>query len=68
MKELNPTIDEKKFKYAIIDKMSQIVSGMKEIDIEDLINSMESQLRKIYEEQEKLKKGEGTSGFFDVQY
>ena len=64
LKELNPTIDEKKFKYAIIDKMSQIVSGMKEIDIEDLINSMESQLREIYEEQEKIKQGDGTSGFF----
>lgn len=68
LKELNPTIDEKKFKYAIIDKMSQIVSGMKEIDIEELINSMEQQLTEIYEEQEKLKQGDGTSGFFDVQY
>lgn len=68
LKELNPTIDEKKFKYAIIDKMSQFVSGVKEIDIEELINSMEQQLTEIYEEQEKLKQGDGTSGFFDVQY
>lgn len=68
LKEMNPAIDEKKFKYAIIDKMSKLVSGMKEIDIEELINSMERQLTDIYEEQEKLKNGAGTSGFFDVQY
>lgn len=66
LKELNPAIDDRNFRYQIMREMEMRVEGKKRFSVNKLVNDMKASIDNIYEENERVKNGDGTSGFFEV--
>ena len=66
LKELHPEIADSNYKYGILQEMASRVEGKKRFSIDKLIRDMESKITEIYEEQQGVANGDGTSGFFEI--
>ena len=69
LKELHPEVDERNYKYTILshmDKMIEQRKGKPYKSYKTFARAIENKLQQIYEEQESLLNGDGTSGFFEV--
>lgn len=66
LKELKPEVGEKNYKYTIIEKMLKRVQGKKWFNVDKLVEKMNAEIDKIYQEQQRLQNADGTSGFFEV--
>lgn len=66
LKEVHPEVANSNYKYNILKEMEKMVEGKKRFSIDKLVRDMERKLTEIYEEQEGVQNGFGTSGFFEV--
>lgn len=69
LKELHPEVDERNYKYTILahmDKMLEQRKGKSYKSYKTFARAIEKKLQQIYEENESVKNGDGTSGFFEV--
>lgn len=69
LKELHPEVDERNYKYTILSQMDKMIEqrkGKPYKSYKTFARAIEKKLQQIYEEQESLLNGDGTSGFFEV--
>lgn len=69
LKELHPEVDERNYKYTILahmDKMLEQRKGKPYKSYKTFARAIEKKLQQIYEENESVKNGDGTSGFFEI--
>lgn len=67
LKELHPEVAEKNYKYAVIDALTQEVSGKKWFNVDKAVLKIEKQLNDIYQSNESVRQANGTSGFFEIE-
>lgn len=66
LKEKHPEIADRNYKYGALDEMKKMVTGKKWFSVDKLVRDMDKKLDEIYEENQEIKSGVGTSGFFEV--
>ena len=66
LKELNPEIADKNFKYEVLEKLYNRTKGKKWFNVDKAVLAINAQITKIYEKNEKIKAGFGTSGFYEI--
>ena len=66
LKEKHPEIADRNYKYGALDEMKKMVTGKRWFSVDKLVRDMEEKLDEIYEENQEIKSGVGTSGFFEV--
>ena len=66
LKELHPEVADKNFKYAVIEQLTKEVSGKKWFNVDKAVMKIEKKLQELYQNNESIKNGNGTSGFFEV--
>ena len=66
LKELKPEISEQNFKYEVLERIKKEVSGKKWFKVDRVVNKINAEIDKIYQQNQKVKKANGTSEFFEV--
>lgn len=66
LKEVYPELADKNYKYGALDEMKKMVASKKWFSVDKLVRDMGKKLDEIYEENQEIKSGVGTSGFFEV--
>lgn len=66
LKELKPEIADKNFKYEVLEKLYNRVQGKKWFNVDKAVLAIDKEITKIYEKNQQLKTGAGTTGFYEV--
>ena len=66
LKELKPEIADKNFKYEVLEKLYKRTKGKKWFNVDKAVLAIDKEIDKIYEKNQKIKTGAGTSGFYEV--
>lgn len=66
LKELNPEVADKNFKYEVMEKLYKRVQGKKWFNVDKAVIAIDKQLKTIYEARELVRTAKGTAGFYDV--
>ena len=66
LKELNPEIADKNFKYEVLEKLYKRVKGKKWFNVDKAVLAINAKIDKIYQKNQKIKTATGTSGFYEV--
>ena len=66
LKELKPEIADKNFKYEVLEKLYNRVQGKKWFNVDKAVLAIDKEITKIYEKNQQIKTGAGTSGFYEV--
>lgn len=71
VKELNPEIDERNYKYTILAHMDKMLEQRKDKPYKSyktFARAVSNKINELYKEQQRIKNADGTSGFYDPQY
>lgn len=71
VKELNPEVDERNYKYTILAHMDKMLEQRKDKPYKSyktFARAVSNKINALYKEQQRIKNADGTSGFFDPQY
>ena len=66
LKEVDKTVADKNYKYAVLNEMNKMVKGKKWFNVDKLVRDMQAKIETIYKENAQVANASGTSGFFEV--